>query len=256
MGWAALLEQMSVGAPALEWGGESGLLLFVAGTLLFLAATIVHYLMATFAAARAAERSALELQVLARDAELKALRAQIDPHFLFNALNSVSALTTTDPAAARGMTLKLAEFLRLSLEYGSQKTITLDQELSLALRFLEIEKIRFGGRLKIRTSIEEAARNCRLPPLLLQPLIENAVRHGIAQLIDGGTVDIGAHVEGEHVRIVVANPVDPDARAAHRGGLGLENVRQRIAKMYGQDGRLDARNRDNHFDAAMSLPAR
>ena len=256
MGWSSLLEQISGLALALDWRGESGLLLFVAGALLFMIATIVHYLIATFAAARGAERSALELQVLARDAELRALRAQIDPHFLFNSLNSISALTASDPGAAREMTLRLAEFLRLSLEYGSQDSITLDQELSLAMRFLEIEQVRFGKRLGITTSIEDRARSCHILPLLLQPLVENAVRHGIAELIGGGTVEISARMEGNHVRIVVANPIDLEIRRASRNGIGLENVRQRIAKMYGQEGRLDARLHDDHFDAAMILPAR
>ena len=122
----------------------------------------------------------LELQVLTRDAELRALRAQVNPHFLYNSLNSISALTGSDAAAARRMCLLLAEFLRTTLRVSSEERITMAEEMKLAERFLSIEQVRFGERLHVEQSIDESALECQVPPLVLQPLLENAVGHGIA----------------------------------------------------------------------------
>ena len=154
--------------------------LFGFGFLLYLLAVAMSFLGLTFEAARAAERRGLELQVLAREAELRALRAQLDPHFLFNSLQSISALTTADPPAARRMCLLLADFLRDTLSLGSRPRIPLRSELSLAERFLAIERVRFGERLRVDIAAE-GADSCVVPPLILQPLVENAVRHAVAE---------------------------------------------------------------------------
>ena len=156
--------------------------------MLFLLVLSVHYVVLAFEAFRTAERQQLELQVLTRDAELRALRAQVDPHFLYNCLNSISALTGSDAAAARRMCLLLAEFLRTTLRVSTQQSITMAEELSLAERFLSIEQVRFGARLQVERSIDESALECQVPPLVLQPLLENAVGHGIAGMVDGGTI--------------------------------------------------------------------
>jgi hypothetical protein len=254
-GWGAFLEwiQPSLGPPG--WYREALPLLAGGGVVLFLLAVTVHYLIATFEQSRLAERNALELQVLARDAQLKALRAQIDPHFLFNSLNSISALTSTDPAAARTMTLLLAEFLRMSMSYGSCATITLEQEFTLAARFLEIEKVRFGERLAVHSEIDESARVCRVAPLLLQPLVENAVSHGIAGLLAGGTIHIRGARQGNRLHITVENPVEPDRGPSSGTGLGLENVRQRLRGLYGTEGRMDIAQDMNRFRVDVNFPA-
>lgn len=253
-GWGAVLEWMQpeLGPPG--WYRDALPLLAAAGVVLFLLAVTVHYLLATFEASRLAERSALELQVLARDAQLKVLRAQIDPHFLFNSLNSISALTATDPVAARTMTLKLADFLRLSMKYGKCDTISLEQEFSLVAQFLEIEKVRFGNRLVIQTVMDETVRNCRVAPLLLQPLVENAVAHGIAGLVDGGTLRIRAGRTGNLLHITVENPVDPGHRRKTGTGMGLDNVRQRLRGLYGTEGRVDLTEEVQRFVVAVSFP--
>jgi hypothetical protein len=167
-----------------RYDAEVPLLLGV-GILLFYLAIAVNYIIGSFEAARESERLALEHEILAREAELKALRAQIDPHFLFNSLNSVSSLIATDTAGARRMCLLLADFLRKSITLGAQDNIPLVEEIALASNFLSIERVRFGSRLKTEQEIDEASKDCLVPPLLLQPLVENAVNHGIAQLIEG-----------------------------------------------------------------------
>src|SRR3954453_13617664 len=162
-GWSDVSATFRTAAPTL----------FGFGFLLYLLAMAASYLAAAFTVSRDAERRGLELQVLAREAELRALRAQIDPHFLFNSLQSISALTTADPAAARRMCLLLADFLRDTLALGSRARIPLSRELSLAAGFLAIEKVRFGDRLQVDVESSPDADASEVPPLLLQPLVEN-----------------------------------------------------------------------------------
>jgi hypothetical protein len=221
--------------------------------LLYLLSVAVSVLGTTFEAARDAERRGLELQVLAREAELRALRAQLDPHFLFNSLQSISALTTVDPAAARRMCLLLADFLRDTLALGAQPRIPVASELALARRYLAIEQVRFGDRLRV--SIDGGgADDCLVPPLLLQPLVENAVTHGIAHVLDGGVVGIRAEL-GATLAITIENPIDPVRPAGRGTGLGIANVRERLRNAYGGlETRLDAGEHDGTFRVRLELP--
>ncbi len=194
--------------------------LFGRGFLLFLIAALLHYLLVAFEDSRRAETRALEYRVLSREAELKTLRAQLHPHFLFNSLNSVVALVKSDPEAARRICVMLGDFLRSSLTLGARDTISVGEEVALAEGLLAIEKVRFGSRLTIETQLEEGARGCAVPPLLLQPLVENAVTHGIAHLLEGGAIRIAAGRRGDFVEIAVENPRDPEARDAPASGSG------------------------------------
>lgn len=255
-GWAVILEGVQPPLAPSDRYRESVPLMASTGIVLFLLAAAVNYLIAEFELSRSAERNVLESQISAREAELKALRAQIDPHFLFNSLNSISALTVADPIGARAMALKLADFLRLSMNYGGLKNIALDQEISLLARFLEIEQVRFGSRLQVNFAISADAQGCSVPPLLLQPLIENAVGHGIAHLLEGGTIDILAKKSGEQIRIIIENPVDPSRPRNSTNGYGLENVRQRVQRMYGSEGRVEALEKDHLFTVVIDLPVK
>ncbi len=227
--------------------------LFGFGFLLYLLAMAASYLAAAFNVSRAAERRGLELQVLAREAELRALRAQIDPHFLFNSLQSISALTTVDPAAARRMCLLLADFLRETLALGARTRIPLSSELALACRFLAVEQVRFGDRLRVDVEAGGAGA-CEVPPLLLQPLVENAVTHGVAHLLAGGTVRIRAVRRMASLVVTVDNPCDADRPAGRGTGLGLRNVRQRLESAYGSDAFLQAEETGGRFIVKVELP--
>src|SRR5882672_4435704 len=207
-GWAAVVAFISSPAIIPRYRGALPML-FVVGVLLFILSSAFHYLLITFEAARDTERRALALQVLAREAELKALRAQVNPHFLFNSLNSISALVGSDPAAARRMCLLLADFLRRSLGLGGRASVSLREEMTLARSFLAIEEVRFGPRLRLEASIAPDTEDCLVPPLVLQPLVENAVNHGIATLVEGGVVRIGARRTGGLLEITIENPCEP-----------------------------------------------
>lgn len=234
--------------------GILGLLIF-AGAIGILLAVLGHYLAGAFERSRNAERRALELQVLAREAELKSLRAQLDPHFLFNSLNSVAALIGNDAAAARQMCFLMAQFFRKSLTLAREQSIPLAEEVSLAQTFLAIEKVRFGERLRSKFDISDDVRDVAVPPLMLQPLVENAVHHGVAHLLEGGEVHVTARRREGLLELVVENPCDPDRPPSRGTGVGLVNVRSRVETLCGHRASVDVDAREQHFRVSILLPA-
>lgn len=235
-------------------------LFLAAGALLYLLAVAVHYLLIAFEAARAAEARTLRLKVLAREAELKALRTQIDPHFLFNSLNAVASLAGSDPPAARRTALMLADFLRRSLRLAEHESVPLREELEAVRAYLEIERVRFGERLRVEESIAAGVEELPVPPLILQPLIENAAKHGIARRLEGGTVILEAARRAGGLLLAVTNETDPEAGAGGVGGgrgegIGLANVRRRLDAAYEHRARLTAAPGPEGFRAELVLPA-
>ncbi len=212
--------------------------LFAVGMLLYLLAVALHYTYLEFEAARDAVKREHQARVLAREAELKALKAQINPHFLFNCLNSISALTAIEPASARDMCIRLSEFLRNTLRLGEKGSIPFSDEITLVRTYLEVEQVRFGSRLRVEQDIDSPSEQCLVPPLLLQPLVENAVKHGIAGLVEGGFIRIQAACVGQLLRITVENDFDPDCPPPRRSGMGLANVRSRIEARHGTRGHM------------------
>jgi len=230
-------------------------LLGVAGVVLYGQSLVGHYFVLAFENAREAERRLLQTQVTAREAELRALRAQLNPHFLFNSLNSISALAGADPEGARDMCGLLGDFLRTSLSLGGRERVTLEEELALAGRYLAVEQVRFGPRLMVERAIEPAALRCLVPPLLIQPLVENAVKHGVADRVEGGVLRIAARRRGDTLEISVENPRDRAAPPRRGTGLGLENVRQRLAALDPRQAHLDVFEEPECFRAVLCLPA-
>jgi LytS/YehU family sensor histidine kinase len=204
---------------------------------------------------RRAEAQAIEARVFARDAELKALKAQINPHFLFNSLNSISALTSIDPVRARDMCVLLGDFLRLTLGLGEKTSVRFSEELDLLQKYMAIEKVRFGNRLRMQETIQEDSKACLLPPLLLQPLVENAVKHGIATLPEGGEIRVAAERQNGRLAIVVENSWDPETPPRRSGGRGLKNVQQRLEARYGKDASLRVNTEGELFQVSLDLPA-
>jgi two-component system sensor histidine kinase AlgZ len=222
----------------------------------YLLAVAFHYAMFAQEASRQAQERALEFSLRARDAELSALKAQINPHFLYNSLNSISALTSIDPARAREMCILLADFLRMTLGMGEKPLIPLQEELDLLERYCAIERVRFGTRLKVEQNIQEEAKRCLLPPLLLQPLFENAVVHGIAQMEEGGWVKLNTERNGERIFITVENSWDPEAVSARKkNGVGLKNVQRRLEARYGKEALTEVNTEEHVFRVSLSLPA-
>lgn len=273
-GWIMAAVQASaawvvLGLPWAIWLGKIGVIssqrsemiggaaAFLAlGIPLYLGSLTVHYLMLAFEASREAERTVLSSQVSAREAEVRALRAQLNPHFLFNSLNSINSLIGSDPEGARRMCESLGDFLRRTLALGARDAVSLDEELSLLDRYFAIEHVRFGERLRVERRVEQGAESCLVPPLLLQPLVENAIKHGIAERVEGGTVKVTAALTDGSLRLTVENEVDEDAVRRPGEGVGLENVKQRLHALAARDTRLDTYRENGSFRVTLTLPAR
>ena len=189
----------------------------------------------------------LQLEAQLSQAQLQALKMQLHPHFLFNTLHSISALLHKDVEAARKMITRLGDFLRLTLENSGSQEVTLRQEMEFLSTYLEIERIRFQNRLVTRVDLEPQALECLLPNLILQPLVENAIRHGIAPRSTPGIIEIDAKHVDRALRIQIRDngPGIPDHRTSvnlFEQGLGLANTQNRLERLYGTDHLFDLRN--------------
>ncbi len=171
------------------------------------------------------------------ETQLKLLQAQIEPHFLFNTLSNVVGLIETDPQRARRMLEHFTDYLRSSLQRTRVAQTTLDEELALVTAYLEIQALRMGARLRYHIDVAAALRGLALPPLLIQPLVENAVKHGLEPKIDGGAVQISAHAAGDALIIQVID-TGLGLRAERGAGVGLNNIRTRLRALYQERGQL------------------
>jgi two-component system sensor histidine kinase AlgZ len=186
-------------------------------------------------------------------ARLDSLRARIRPHFLFNTLNSIASLIASRPAAAESAVEDLAELLRASLQEYHRPTSVAD-ELRLCELYLAIEQLRLGDRLRVEWDVDPALRDEPMPSLILQPLVENAVYHGVAQLTHGGLIRVSVQRDKGAIRVGVENPAP--ARSTRTGGqqMALENIRQRLQVLYGSQAELQIAQADNQFSLAMRYP--
>jgi two-component system, LytTR family, sensor histidine kinase AlgZ len=231
-------------------------LLFGSGIFLYLLVVGLFYVLLSNTAAHEAEKREVEARLLARESELKALKTQVNPHFIFNCLNSISALTSSDPATAREMCIRLGEFLRKTLGLGERSSIPLREELELVHAYVSVEQIRFGSRLKFEEATDPGALEQEIPPLLLQPLIENAIRHGIATMAEGGRIRLEIkNGETGDLGINIENNFDPEAPRRVGANIGLKNVRQRVDATYGSRSRFDVSSETGRFRVAIQLPA-
>lgn len=192
------------------------------------------------------ERRALLAEAQLAEARLSALRMQLDPHFLFNSLNSVSSLIHSDPAAADNMLGDLSELLRTSLATSSKKEIPLEQELAFIHQYLGIEKIRFRERLKVVENIDPETLNASVPNMLLQPLVENSIKHAMGTKSEPVTIQLDAYRSGSQLCIMVSDDGPGLKPSEERGaGIGLSNTMERLSQLYGSEGRLTLKNRDS-----------
>jgi two-component system LytT family sensor kinase len=203
------------------------------------------------------ERVALEGQLAL--AELKALRMQLQPHFLFNTLHAIGVLIHSDPKAAHLMLTRLAELLRLSLDTASEPELPLETELAFVEKYLAIQKVRFGDRLTVRYALEPDAMRGLVPTLVMQPLVENALEHGLAPHARLGVIEIAAAREGDALTIRVRDNGDGLAESSQRmkSGVGLANTRGRLRQLYGDRSRLTLSNiAGGGLEAILEMPWR
>jgi two-component system sensor histidine kinase AlgZ len=193
--------------------------------------------------------------VLEAQARISALQALIRPHFLFNSMNTIASLTRTDPRQAEEAVEDLSDLLRASLSSNRDRT-TLKEELEVAAIYHRIEKLRLGDRLRVRWEIDGLPMRARIPSLTIQPLIENAIYHGIELLPDGGDVVVSGRRDGRYLEISVANPVAPGkARGKHGNKMALANIRQRFELAYGSRASIDVDQADDRYTVSLRFPA-
>ena len=207
----------------------------LSATVIYVAMVGVTLAMLAFARDRERVRREHTLALAARDAQLAALKAQFQPHFLLNALNSLLALVDRDPALARTMIVRLADLMKAVFEREGEPLVPLERELDLVRAYLDIERIRLGPRLSVIFDIEDAARGVLVPPFLLQPVVENAVKHGVAPFARPGSVHVSATVAGSRLRVVVRDSGGGPVAAAstHGTGRGLQIARSHLSGAYG-----------------------
>jgi two-component system sensor histidine kinase AlgZ len=189
-------------------------------------------------------------------ARIQALQARIRPHFLFNSMNTIASLTRTQPALAEEIVEDLADLFRVSLQVDESE-IPLTDELQLCRRYLNIEKTRLGERLQVDWAVDEQIDLIRVPALSLQPLLENAIYHGIEPRIEGGVIRISSHLEAGRIYLSVSNPMPPSSAKSSRNShhIALQNIRERLSGLYGDQGGLQIDRDEQQFMATLFIPA-
>ncbi len=225
------------------------------GVLLYGIVLLIHYAVKYYARYQDGRVRASQLEARLAEAQLTALKMQLQPHFLFNTLHSISTLVNEDPEAAEVMIARLSELLRLSLENTGAHEVPLSQELEFVERYLEIEQIRFEDRLRIHFDIDPKTLDAQVPNLILQPLVENAIRHGIGHNL-GGRVEVRSSlVEGQLLLQVLDDGAGLASKCLNRPGLGLSNTRARLDAIYGKEHDFVLRNASNGgAEAAIRIP--
>lgn len=195
-----------------------------------------------------------ELQNLVKEAELTALKSQINPHFLFNSLNSISSLTMTKPDKAQEMVIQLSDFLRYSLSHDKNEKASLDQEFANLERYLAIEKIRFGKRLNFVSKINENCREVEIPNMILQPLLENSIKHGVYNSTEEVLVELNCEEKNGYIVLEICNDYDPEAVKKKGQGIGLTNIRKRLQLIYQRQDLLEIKADKMVFTATLRIP--
>lgn len=213
---------------------------------------IIYFLYKILQQNHAIQEEKLLIENTARTAELELLKAQLNPHFLFNALNSIKALVSIDPEQSRDAIVKLSELLRFTLQYNKEQEIPLKEELAEVKKYLELEELRFGERLSVTYEIEEEALHCQLPPAVLLTLAENAVKHGIGQSAKPGSINIQASVVGNDLKILMGNT--GKYAPGERVGIGLLHIRRRLEELYGRRAVLHLDNKENNVAVTLKIP--
>ncbi|MBL7739888.1 MAG: histidine kinase [Chitinophagaceae bacterium] len=234
---------------------RSGSIRFSIAFLLLGCITMISVLWQTWNMQKEDQSRKADAEKLAKEAELFKLRQQLQPHFLFNSLNSINALIGTRPAEARKMVQQLSDFLRGTLKKEETQWVTLQEELQYLQLYLEIEKVRFGNRLATVTETNEEVQQMKLPALLLQPVVENAIKFGLYDTTGETVIRILTSKEGSELIVKVSNPFDPETSAPKQGtGFGLKSVQRRLYLLFGRSDLLATEAKGNIFTTIVKIP--
>jgi two-component system, LytTR family, sensor kinase len=224
------------------------------GGLIYLVLVLIYYLVSNSQKLQERLQQEERLRGMIRDAELNMLKSQINPHFLFNSLNSIASLTMTNPDEAREMIIRLSDFLRYSLKHRENEYVPLSEELGRMKDYLAIEKVRFGEKLLYEFKISGDCESFLVPTMIFQPLFENAIRHSVYESVDPVTIIFSCLLEPGYMKAVITNDYDPGVPSMKGTGVGLQNVRQRIALAYKEKGTVHWVGKDGVFSVTILFP--
>jgi sensor histidine kinase YesM len=227
---------------------------FLIGLLFYFLITTFYYVIIYYTGFQERMIQEAELKNLVAEAELKSLKFQINPHFIFNSLNSMSALTTIDPEKARGMILKLADFLRYTLANNEKQKNKLKEELHNIKLYLDIEKIRFEEKFDFIENVDSACLECYVPNMLLQPLIENAIKHAVYESLEKVILKLECKKENEFMKISLENNFENVNSKPKGAGIGLKNISSRLELLYNRKNLLEVKKEDNIFKVDLFIP--
>ncbi len=228
---------------------------FISGLLIISFVTLLNWMWSIIKDQKEQEERRNETEQLVKEAELVRLRQQLQPHFLFNSLNSISALAGSKPDEARKMIQQLSDFLRGTLKKDEQQIGPLKEEVQHLDLYLEIEKVRFGHRLKVEIQVPEEVMNATIPPLLLQPIVENAIKFGLYGTIEDIVVSIEARSDTSYLFIEIRNPYDVQTQGAAKGtGFGLSSIQRRLFLLYGRNDLLTTEKKEHIFITRLKIP--
>jgi two-component system LytT family sensor kinase len=228
---------------------------FIISLLVISFVTLLNWMWSNLEEQKEREKRRTDAEQLVKDAELARLRQQLQPHFLFNSLNSISALAGSKPNEARKMIQQLSDFLRGTLKKDDQETVPLSEELDHLKLYLEIEKVRFGHRLNIEMNFEAASLSTEIPPLLMQPIVENAIKFGLYDTIDDITISVSSHLENNYLHVQIKNPYDSDTQQANEGtGFGLSSVQRRLFLLYARNDLMTIDKKEKQFITTLKIP--
>lgn len=228
---------------------------FLIGILFYFLTITFYYVVVYYIDLQERTSREAELNNLVTQAELKSLKFQINPHFIFNSLNSMSSLTIIDPDKSRSMILKLADFLRYSLANSEKQMNKLSEELKNINLYLDIEKIRFEDKFEYLENVEKECSDVQVPNLILQPLFENAIKHAVYETLGKVTLKLNASIEKGFLHIILKNNFDPDSFSKKGTGIGLKNIENRLELIYNQKKLLKFVKEENQFKVEIYIPS-
>jgi sensor histidine kinase YesM len=224
------------------------------GVIFYLVTVSFYYIIFYYKRFKEKAEHESKMETLLKESELRSLKYQINPHFIFNSLNSISSLTMSEPKVAQEMTINLSSFLRSTLSHNDRQMNLLKDEIENIKLYLEIEKIRFGENLDFDIDINKECKSTEVPSMILQPLIENAIKHGVYESIEKITINLACKREKDYLVIQVKNNFDPDTAPRKGKGIGLKNIQERLKLIYNQDNLLTYEKSDNQFTAKIYIP--
>jgi len=238
----------------LRFLGSSFTWRFVSGLLYYALISLVYYVFMYYANFQKKIKTESELKALVKEAELSSLKNQINPHFLFNSLNSISSLTITNPEKAREMLVKLSELMRYSLKTNHNDKSSLNVELENIEKYIALEKVRFGNKLEYVKEIDDDCFAMLLPNMILQPLFENAIKHGIYESTESVTIKIICRRINDILQVWIENNFDPSGKPMKGEGIGLQNIKKRLTLIYKSPNLLTTEIKSNKFTAKLLIP--